>query len=240
MSLADKRAVVTGGGTGIGFGIACELASAGAEVLLCGRREAVLREAAGSRPELDLRFEALDVTDREAVTALFRRLEAERGVDILVNSAGVNVPNRSMAEMTPEEWDLVMNVNATGTYNCVHAALPGMRARGGDIFVVASVAGKRALPMAGVAYAASKFAVAAFATAIAAEEAKNGVRVSTIYPGEVDTPLLEKRPEPISAERRATMLRPEDVGRFVAFIAQMPAGFHVPDVVVKPLVQEII
>jgi NADP-dependent 3-hydroxy acid dehydrogenase YdfG len=91
--------------------------------------------------------------------------------------------------------------------------------------------------LGGVAYNASKFAVTALGASAWSEEAEHGIRVTNIYPGEVDTPILDHRPQPVSAERRATMLRPEDIGAMVAAIAQLPPRAHVPELVIKPTVQ---
>lgn len=240
MDLTTTHAFVTGGGTGIGLGIARALSAGGARVTICGRREAVLRQAQEAHPELTLQTCVLDVTDREAVATVFSELRSlGRAPEILVNCAGVNIRNRSMAEMTPDQWDIVLSVNATGAYNCMHAALPAMREAGEGLIVnVCSVAGKRALPMAGIAYAASKFAVAALGTGVGLEEAANGIRVSNIYPGEVDTPILEQRPKPVPPHKRAQMVKPEHIGRAVRMIAELPQAAHIPEVVIKPLYQE--
>ena len=98
--------------------------------------------------------------------------------------------------------------------------------------------GKRAAALGGVAYNASKFAVAALGISVANEEVPNNIRVTTIYPGEVDTPILVHRPQPVSAERRAKMLLPEDVAHLVIAIVQLPPRAHVPEIVIKPLTQE--
>jgi NADP-dependent 3-hydroxy acid dehydrogenase YdfG len=102
---------------------------------------------------------------------------------------------------------------------------------------ISSVAGKRALEIAGVAYCASKFALTALGTAVANEVAPDGVRITNIYPGEVNTPLLDQRPQPVSADRRAAMLQPEDIGQVVALLATLPPRAHVPELVIKPLGQ---
>ena len=240
MSLQGQYAVVTGGGSGIGKGVAVALAQAGAKVTICGRREAVLDEVVAEYPSLSLDKKVLDISDRVAVDAFFEKLRAEvGGPDILVNSAGINIPNRSMGTMNPEQWDQIISVNATGVYNCFRAALPAMRAKGNGLIVnISSVAGKRALPMAGVAYAASKFAATALGTSVGLEESKHGIRVSNIYPGEVDTPLLDQRSEPVSEEKRARMVKPEDVGQVVRLMAELPQTTHIPEIVIKPLYQE--
>jgi NADP-dependent 3-hydroxy acid dehydrogenase YdfG len=102
---------------------------------------------------------------------------------------------------------------------------------------ISSTSGKRAHPLAGVAYAASKFGMAALGLGLAAEEKDSGVRVSNIYPGEVDTPILEARPEPLSDEHRRSILKPEDVAAAVVFVASLPAHVSVPELVIKPTTQ---
>ncbi len=243
MRLKDKHAVVVGGGTGIGWGIARAFAAEQCRVVIAGRREDKLREAAsawqGTPPLL---YHPVDVADRRSVASLFQWANEQLGqIDILVNSAGVNIRNRTMAEMTPEQWDEIMAINATGAYNCMYAVLPQMRARrDGLIINLSSISGKRALTLGGIAYCASKFAMSALSTAVANEDAPHGIRVTNIYPGEVNTPILEKRPAPVSEERKAAMLQPEDLGALAVAIACLPARAHVPELVVKPTVQEYV
>src|SRR5262249_41178266 len=109
--------------------------------------------------------------------------------------------------------------------------------RDGIIINVNSVAGKRANPLGGAAYAASKFGLDALATCLAAEEKDSGVRVSTIYPGEVNTPILEVRPSPVTDEHRRRILQPEDVAAAVLFVATLPPHVSVPELVIKPTSQ---
>lgn len=238
MQLENKVALVIGGGSGIGLGIAIALAEAKCQVIISGRSEAKLKAASADHEEIG--YFAADAADRDSVRALIDWVAQEYGlIDILVNSAGVNIPNRTMAEMQPEQWDHVLAVNATGVYNTMHAVLPAMREQGeGLIINVASVAGLRALELGGVAYCASKFAAAALSTAVGNEDAENGIRVTTIHPGEVNTPLLDSRAEPVSQERRDAMVQPEDVGAMAVAIATLPARAHVPEVIIKPTVQK--
>ena len=241
MNLLEKTAVLTGGGSGIGLGIAHALAGAGCRVAIAGRREAPLRQAAEEWVgEPALCYHTVDVTDRDAVSQLFEWANDRLGkVDILVNSAGTNIATRTMSEMTPQQWDQMMGANATGAYNCMYAVLPQMRARrDGLIINISSVAGKRALSPAGIAYCASKFAMTALGTAVGQEEAANGIRVTNIYPGEVNTSLLDRRPNPVSDKRKAAILQPEDIGPLVVAIAALPARAHVPEIVIKPTIQE--
>jgi NADP-dependent 3-hydroxy acid dehydrogenase YdfG len=103
---------------------------------------------------------------------------------------------------------------------------------------ISSIAGKRALTLAGPAYCASKFAATALGTAVGLEERANGIRVTNIYPGEVNTPILEKRPVPVPRERKAQMVQPEDIGALVVDLAKLPERVLVPELIVTPLYQE--
>jgi NADP-dependent 3-hydroxy acid dehydrogenase YdfG len=240
--LEKQRVVLTGGASGIGLGIAHALAAEGCQLMICGRRAEKLAEAAAELPATQTMTHALDVGDRDACRMLFEKVHAQwGGVDILINAAGVNIKNRSMHAMTPEQWDDVMRTNATGAYNCMYYVLPQMRInKNGLIINISSIAGKRATALGGIAYAASKFAMTALGTATSNEENAHGIRVTNIYPGEVDTPILEHRPTPVSAERRAVMLKPEDVASLVVAIACLPPRAHVPELVIKPTVQEYV
>jgi NADP-dependent 3-hydroxy acid dehydrogenase YdfG len=183
---------------------------------------------------------AVDVAERGSVEKLFGWAAKELGrIDILVNAAGVNIKNRLMSNMTPPDWDRVLAINATGVYNCMYFVLPQMRERkDGQIVNISSISGKRAAALGGVAYNASKFAMAALGTSVSNEEVPNNIRVTNVYPGEVDTPILEHRPSPVSAERRAKMLLPEDVADLVVAICKLPPRAHVPEVVIKPTTAE--
>ena len=143
-----------------------------------------------------------------------------------------------MAELAPEDWDRLMQVNVTGAYNTIREVLPEMRERKDGLIVnISSIAGLRASPLGGVAYSASKFAMTALGTCVALEERERGIRVTNVYPGEVDTPILEQRPQPVSAEHRALILQPEDVAAAVVMIAKLPARAHIPDLTIKPTSQ---
>ena len=225
--LSGKTAIVTGGGSGIGLGTAQALAEAGCSVTICGRNEDKLGAVAGET----LKIKACDISDREQVIATFQELGVP---DIIVNAAGVNIAKRSVKELAPEDFDKLVAINCTGFYNIVHAALPEMRERGdGLVFSVSSIAGKRAYPLAGMAYAASKFGVSGIASAINAEEADSGVRITSIYPGEVNT-------VPVPDERKARMVHPEDIASLIVAIAQLPKHVVVPELVIKPTYQEFI
>jgi NADP-dependent 3-hydroxy acid dehydrogenase YdfG len=235
-------AIITGGATGIGFGIAEALAQSGYRVAIGSRRKDVVEEAASQLQSLkkgQVIGLPLDVTDRDSVAEFVQAVGKHFGeIDILVNGAGVNIKNRTIGEMRPEQWDQVVAINATGAYNMIHAILPQMRQRkSGTIINISSVTGKRALALGGVAYAASKFAMTALGTCVANEVGVEGVRVTNIYPGEVDTPILEQRPVPVSQEQRDLILRPSDVGQVVLSIVSLPSRVHIPELVIKPVHQ---
>jgi len=241
VELVGKTALVTGGGSGIGLGTAVALAKSGCQVAIAGRRLEVLKEGAATwKGEPAILYRACDVAERADVEKLFAWANEQLGkIDILVNAAGVNLKNRLMSNMTPSDWDRVLAINATGVYNAMFAVLPQMRERKDGLIVnISSISGKRAAALGGVAYNASKFAASALGTSVANEEVPNNIRITTVYPGEVDTPILEHRPQPVTAERRAKMLLPEDVAELIVAIARLPARAHVPEVVVKPTAQE--
>ena len=237
--LKNKNVVVTGGATGIGFAIANLFAQSGARVAIGSRRETAVVDAV--RESGDALFgHTLDVALRASVERFFEWVAAEMGqVDFLVNAAGVNIRDRSINNMVPDQWDEVMAINATGAYNCIYCVLPQMRLRqSGMIINISSVAGKRALALGGVAYSASKFAMTALGTCVANEVANENIRVTNVYPGEVDTPILSQRPTPVTDEHRQSILRPEDIAQVVVGLACLPDRIHVPEIVIKPVQQQ--
>jgi NADP-dependent 3-hydroxy acid dehydrogenase YdfG len=240
MTLANKTALITGGGTGIGEGCALALAREGCRVAIAGRRADKLAEVAKSFEGTPaIKTHAVDVTDRASVAELFRWADKELGrVDILVNCAGVNTVKRSIHDLVPEEWDRIMAINATGAYNCIREVLPQMKTRKDGLIVnINSTSGIRAGVLGGVAYSASKFAMAALGITVAQEVREMGIRITNIYPGEVETPILDLRPVPVSAEHRAKILQPEDVGAVLATIAALPPRANVSEIVIKPTIQ---
>jgi len=237
MRLEGKVSLVTGGGGGIGRAIAIALATAGAQVVISGRRiEALEETAAAVKTDPPIRYFVADIIDRVQVNKLIAWTRSQCGpIDILVNNAGINIPDRSLATLTPENWDRLMQVNASGAFYLVHAALPAMRARrSGLIINISSMAGVRASVVSGAAYTAAKHALCALSRVISLEEKDNGIRATNICPGEVDTPILDERPEPVSDEHRAQILQPEDVAAAVLFVASLPPRAHVPELYIKP------
>jgi NADP-dependent 3-hydroxy acid dehydrogenase YdfG len=235
--LTGKTILVTGGGSGIGLAAARLLLDEGAHVAITGRNEEKLRRAAGELNAGErLIYRAADVADLTQVQALTRDVTQRLGrIDILVNNAGLNIKERTFRELTPDNWHLLLGANLHGAFYCMHAVLPQMRERrDGLIININSIAGKRANPLGGLAYIAAKFGLRGLALGVAAEEKDNGIRICNIYPGEVNTPILEARPAPVSEERRRVMLQAEDVAAAVLFIATLPPRASIPELVITP------
>ena len=238
--LAGKVAVVTGGGSGVGKAVAGLFLASGAKVIIAGRDVEKLRAAAVElNAGADLGYAPADVSDPEQCQALMRSATEMFGrIDILVNNAGSNLKDRTLRELTPEAWDKMIRANLDGAFYCIRAVLPTMLERQDGVIVnVVSVAGKRANPLGGAAYVAAKFGMGALGLVLSNEEKDSGVRVSNIYPGEIDTPILAHRPSPVTDAQRAVILRPEDVAEAVLFVASLPPRVSVPELVIKPTVQ---
>lgn len=235
--------MVTGGATGIGWAIAGVLGGEGCRVVIASRRQGALDEAeAAWLHETPLLTHTVDVADQRSVAALFDWAGKELGqVDILVNSAGINIPQRTMAGMPDGEWERIININASGAFYCMRQVLPAMRKRkDGLIINISSISGIRAGDLGGVAYCASKFAMSGLGLAVANECRHEGVRITNIYPGEVDTPILMNRPSPVTQEHRDRIMKPEDFCDLVLAICLLPPRTHVPELVIKPTVQEFV
>jgi NADP-dependent 3-hydroxy acid dehydrogenase YdfG len=235
--LAGKAVLVTGGGSGIGLATARALLAEGARVAIAGRSADKLRRAAESLAAGDrLLAQAADVTDPAQVQRVAQDVTARFGkIDILVNNAGLNIKARAFRELTAESYHQLLGANLHGAFYCMQAVVPQMRQRkDGLIVCVNSISGKRSGPLGGIAYNAAKFGLRGLAMGLGAEEKDNGIRVCSIYPGEVNTPILDHRPTPLSAERLQAMLQPEDVAAAVLFVCTLPPRANVPELVITP------
>ncbi len=237
-ALTGKTAWVTGAGGGIGEAAARELAEAGATVFISGRRMELLEAVAASIRESGGEVEVVqvDVADDEATAEAARRIVHKAGgIDILVANAGINVPNRSTSQVTAKDFRQVVDINLTGVMNCTLPVLELMRGAGGGLIVmVSSWAGRHASKLTGPAYNASKHGVVALSHSINMEEGVNGIRCCVVMPGEVNTPIMEKRPIPPKPEVRAKMLQPEDLGRAIRFVAEAPAHVCINEILISP------
>jgi NADP-dependent 3-hydroxy acid dehydrogenase YdfG len=238
MGLQGSVAWVTGAGSGIGLAGARELAAGGAKVILSGRRaDALEREVAAIRAAGGAAEAAqLDVSDAAAVERVAKSVLGKHGrIDILVNSAGLNNPQRYWRDQTVASWDEVIHINLSGTFYCVHAVLPAMRAqKSGLVINISSWAGRNTMALVGAAYNGSKHAVVSLSETINMEECGNGIRACAICPAEVATPIMDRRPVPPSPQERAKMLQPEDLGRTIRWVAEQPAHVCVNEILISP------
>ncbi len=237
-SLDGKVAWVTGAGSGIGEAAALALADAGAAVVLTGRRQEplnALAERIGSLGGIAMAAPG-DLTSRETAVSVVDALMARFGrLDILVNNAGLNIAGRRWDQLTPESVDSVIDGNLAAAFYCALAAMvPMRRANDGVLIHTASWAGKFIHPVSGPAYTAAKHAVVAMSQSINMEEFRHGIRSTAILPAEVATPILDKRAVPPSAEDRAKMLQPSDLGALILFVATQPASVCINEVTISP------
>ncbi len=192
--LDGQVAIVTGGGTGIGEATAAALEREGASVAVVGRLAGPLEDFVGALTEEGHAASAVaaDVADPDAVERLVAEVTARWGrIDVLVNSAGINVPRRDLASLSLADWDAVLRVNLTGTFLVTHAVLPIMREqRSGTVVNLSSIAGYRAMALTGPAYNAAKAGVNAFTEWINLADRRHGIRACAVCPGEVATPIL--------------------------------------------------
>lgn len=236
--LAGKVAWITGAGGGIGEASARALAESGAHVVLSGRRLEELERVAGEIAAAGGSAEPaqLDVADAKATQAICDDLMARHGrIDIFMANAGINVPNRAVGAITPEDFARVVDINLNGVMNGVLAVLPQMRERGdGTLILTSSWAGRHPSRLTGPAYSSSKHAVVALSHSINQEEGRNGIRCTALMPGEVATPILEHRPKPPAPEDVARMLKAEDLGAIVRYIAEAPSHVCLNEILISP------
>ncbi len=233
-----RHALVTGGGSGVGRAVALALAERGWQVAIVGRRLEPLQETVRlAAPNADLLWPLVcDISNADQVETLAHTVLARwPTLQLLVNAAGTNVPDRALARLSLPDYRAILGANLDGAFYCVRAFLPVMRRQGqGTIVNVVSDAGKWASAKAGPAYVMSKFGLAGLTQSINAEEREHGIRACAVFPGDIDTPLLDKRPEPPLPAARARMLRPEDVAACVLFCAEQPPHVIIEELLVRP------
>jgi len=238
MGLSGKVCIITGGGSGIGKATALQMASEGAIVALVGRTlskvDAVKTEikASGGRAE----SYAINVADKKSVSAMVTRLFKKYGtIDVLLNNAGHSSPHRRLLSTTPEEIEGVVESNLLGTIYCTQAVVPYMTEAGeGTIINVASMAGVNPSGLGGMIYSAVKAAVINFTGFLNSDLRNTGIRASVVIPGEVDTPILDKRPVPPSKDARSTMVTSEDTAEAITLIARLPIRTNIPELQIRP------
>ena len=234
-NLAGRRALVTGGGTGIGEAIAMDLANAGVDVTVSGRRAEPLEATVGAIKAAggSARYLVGDMTDFDEIENLASEALAAGGVDILVNNAGFSSRVRSARYIGADEFQSVMDVNTTGPAMLTRAVLQPMIDKGdGDIVMISSMAAIVPNVMAGVAYSAAKIAAKTYMEVLQQEVKKFGIRCLTVYPGEVDTPILDNRPLPPGKAERATMLQSQDISDAVMMALNLPRRATVTEIAI--------
>lgn len=234
----NKTAVVTGAGSGVGRAVAVALVKEGWKVALVGRREAALVQTSKLTGKLSAQclVYPCDVGNPFAVQKMGRViLKSLRSVELLVNAAGTNTPRRSLEELSLVDYHRLIDTNLNGAYYCTQAFLPAMRRRkSGTIVNIISEAARQASAKAGPAYVVSKFGLLGLTQSINAEERARGIRACAILPGDIDTPLLDKRPAPPPRRARARMLRPGDVAQCALLAIQLPTHAVVEEILVRP------
>lgn len=239
--MTDQRVLwVTGGGSGMGAASAEAAARNGWTVVLSGRRVDRLEQVAGAIRAAGHTADVLplDANDPDAVAAARDTvLERHGRLDGLVLAAGLNAPRRRWDDQSLTDFRAIVDTNLTAVVTLVDAALPALRAAGGVVVVVSSYAGWSFQPGAGVAYSASKSALASVVRTLNQQEAEHGVRATHLCPGDVATDFLDQRPEVPDAAARQRMLQPEDVGRTVAFVLGAPAHVRFDELVLSPVSQ---
>jgi NADP-dependent 3-hydroxy acid dehydrogenase YdfG len=221
----------------MGRATARTLAAAGATLVLAARSgdalDAVASEivATGGKAT-PFTADAVDATS--AGDLVQATLDRHGSVDALVNTVGTNIPRRRLDELTPQSWRVLIDVNLTAAFNLTRAVVPALRANGGGQLIHISSSAAKHADQSGVGYQASKAGVAALAHATMEEERANKIRVSVIYPGMTDTPLLLNRPTPTPPEILEKALQPADVAAACLFVLSLPARAWVPELLLYP------
>ena len=235
--LTGKIAWVTGAGSGIGEAAALALADAGATVILTGRRPGPLEDVARRINQTgSAHVQPADLTQSEQVEKVGDFIRATFGrLDILVNNAGINIVDRHWDKLTPQSIDTMIQGNLTGALYCVTVALPFMRARQDGLLIhTASMAGRFIGGVSGPIYTIAKHGIVAMSHGLNMQECINGIRSTVFLPGEVATPILDKRPTPVPPEVRARMVQPADCGDLIRYIAGMPKHLTMNEVHLSP------
>jgi NADP-dependent 3-hydroxy acid dehydrogenase YdfG len=235
--LAGQVAIIFGASSGMGRASALAFAAEGAKVAVAARRQVELKALAAEIAAAGgiARAWVADVAKRPEVEAAVQAAMEQFGkVDVLVNCAGVNTRDRQLARLDQAGWDRIIGINLTGAYHCTQAVLPRFRQqKGGLIIHVSSISGLWG-DLSGAAYQASKHGLVGLANGTMMEERLNGIRVTVIYPGLCDTPILNNRAVPPTQEQRNLMMKPEDIAQACVFAASLPPRTYVSDLVLMP------
>lgn len=236
--LAGKVAIVTGGSRGIGRAIAARLLDEGVKVAVCSRRQKFVDEAVSTLSQKGHVFGmAADVSKLDDVRRFFAEAQRNLGTPhILINNAGAGTFG-SVAELAPEAWEKMISLNLTGAYYCSHEIMPIFRqGGGGDVVNIGSLAGVNAFA-GGAAYNASKFGLVGFSEAMMLDHRYDGVRVSLLMPGSVDTAFGRDADSGEAASgvtRNEWKIAPEDIADMVICVLRMPGRTTVSRIEMRP------
>lgn len=233
----NKTVWITGAGSGIGAAMAAAFAQAGYRVALTARSTSALDAIGAAMPSpQNVYIRTGDVTDRADMAKAAQDIVNWGGdISVLCNNAGMNIPNRTWADLDWDSWDQVIDVNLTGALNVIAACLPIMRKQQDGVMIhTSSWAGRFHSSVGGVVYGASKHALSDLSLSLNDEEGKNGIRSTALCPAEVATPLLAKRPG-FDSTQMATMIQPEDMAKTALFVAEMQPGISLPEIVLAPV-----
>jgi NADP-dependent 3-hydroxy acid dehydrogenase YdfG len=237
-----KTAVVTGAGSGVGRATAIALARQDWQVALLGRREEALQETAHLAGRLYSDRWLLcpcDVGDAKAVAKVAKQILKKFGaVEVLVNAAGTNCKQRYLPDISMDDYHATVDANMNGAFYCSQAFLPGMRERkSGTVVNVSSDSACEPNLKAGVAYIMSKMGMVGLSRSINCEEGPNNIRSCVIFPGEIDTPLLAKRPVIPDEARRKHMLTAEDVASTILHVIHLPQRAVIEQIILRPTIR---
>ena len=235
ITMVNKVAWITGAGSGIGEASAIKLASEGFAVVLSGRTKETL-DMVASKCEGQVSVKPLDVSNYEDVKDVFEDIISDYGrVDVLVASAGLNAKNRNWHNVSEKDFDQIIKIDLNGVFYTNRLVLETMKEqREGLIINVSSWAGKYVTTLTGPAYTAAKHGVNALTEGINMEAGHCGGRACALCPGEVATPILDKRPIPVSKEDKEKMVQPEDCAETVAFLAKLPPRVCINEITISP------
>ena len=236
--LADKIVWIAGASSGVGEAAALSFARQGATLILSGRRKERLASVAKAAEALGGKAHAFpgDLGDPDTSRSTVDFIRSSFGrLDVLVNTVGVNIRNRSWAELDAQGIDEVIGGNLSVPFYCVTAALPLMRSQKSGVMIhISSIAGNRISLVGGPAYSAAKHGLVAMSHTLNQAESANGIRSSVICPGGINTAFLDKRPVVVSADERAKLLRPGDVADLILYIAGLPPTVRLDEVTITP------
>ncbi|WP_458094489.1 SDR family oxidoreductase [Roseomonas sp. WA12] len=236
--LDGRIAWVTGAGSGIGEAVAERFGAEGATVVLTGRRrerlESVAERIRGKGGTAEV--QPADLTAADEVQGVADWIGSAFGrLDVLVSNAGLNVTERSWSNLTTKGIDQLVQGNLSSAFYVARAVLPVMRAQGGGVMIhTASMAGRNLGVMSGPGYQAAKHGVVAMSHSLNMEECVHNIRSTAFCPGEVNTEILKKRPNPLSQDELNRMLQPEHCAELILYVATLPPGVTMNEVWLTP------